>query len=62
MKIGSLKANFPCAKCYLPSLLKASDSVAAELASAVFRDDKKTISRLNIGCLVCHQDKAVVHE
>lgn len=55
------KANFPCAKCHLPQLSKASDSVAAELAAAVFRDDKKTISRLNIGCLVCHQDKAVVH-
>ncbi len=55
------KANFPCAKCHLPQLFKATDAVAAELAAAVLRDDKKTINRLNIGCLVCHQDKAVVH-
>lgn len=55
------KANFPCAKCHLPQLFQATDSVAAELAAAVLRDDKKTISRLNISCLICHQDKAVVH-
>ena len=53
------KANFPCAKCHLPQLFKATDAVAGP--PAVFRDDKKTVSRLNIGCLVCHQDKAVVH-
>jgi hypothetical protein len=55
------KANFPCAKCHLPQLFQAADSVAAELAAAVLRDDKKTINRLNISCLVCHQEKAVVH-
>ena len=55
------RANFPCAKCHLPQLFKATDAVAAELAAAVFRDDKKTINRLNISCLVCHQEKAVVH-
>eukprot|EP01022_Parablepharisma_sp_SALTPOND_P032669 TRINITY_DN8587_c0_g1_i1.p2 TRINITY_DN8587_c0_g1~~TRINITY_DN8587_c0_g1_i1.p2 ORF type:complete len:257 (+),score=73.50 TRINITY_DN8587_c0_g1_i1:25-771(+) len=32
-----------------------------ELAEVVWRDDKAVVSRLNIGCLVCHQDKAVVH-
>jgi hypothetical protein len=55
------KANFPCAKCHLPQLFKTTDAVAAELAAAVFRDEKKLVKQLNIGCLVCHQDKAVVH-
>lgn len=54
-------ANFSCAKCHLPQLLSTSDQVAKELAEVIWRDDKKVISRLNIGCLVCHQDKAVVH-
>ena len=54
-------ANFSCAKCHLPQLLATSDQVAKELAEAIWRDDKAVVSRLNIGCLVCHQDKAVVH-
>ncbi len=55
------KANFPCAKCHLPQINQAGDEVAAELAAAIVRDDKKLVRQLNIGCLVCHQDKAVVH-
>ncbi|MBU2469866.1 MAG: cytochrome c family protein [Proteobacteria bacterium] len=54
-------ANFPCAKCHLPQLLTAGDQVAKELAEVIWRDDKAVVGRLNIGCLVCHQDKAVVH-
>jgi len=53
--------NFACAKCHLPQLLTTNDRVAKELAEAVWRDDKSILSRLNIGCLVCHQAKAVVH-
>ncbi len=54
-------ANFSCAKCHLPQLLTTSDQVARELAEVIWRDDKKIIRQLNIGCLVCHQEKAVVH-
>jgi len=54
-------ANFSCAKCHLPQLLATNDQVAKELAEVIWRDDKATIAKLNIGCLVCHQDKAVVH-
>ncbi len=54
-------ANFPCAKCHLPQLFQTNDKVASELASAVLKDDKNLVRKLNIGCLVCHQDKAVVH-
>jgi hypothetical protein len=54
-------ANFSCAKCHLPQLLTTNDKVAKELAEVIWRDDKKIIRQLNIGCLVCHQEKAVVH-
>ncbi len=55
------KENLICAKCHLPQLLGASDAVAAELASAILNGDTATLGQLNIGCPVCHQDKAVVH-
>lgn len=55
------KANFPCAKCHLPQLFEATDKVAAELATAIFKNDKETVRKLNIGCLVCHQEKAAIH-
>ncbi len=55
------KANFPCAKCHLPQLNEATDNVAAELAAAIIKNDKETVGKLNISCLVCHQEKAVIH-
>lgn len=55
------KKNFPCFKCHLPQIKHATDAVAAEIADAVLRGDKSTIRKLNISCLVCHNDKAVVH-
>ncbi|MCB2188647.1 MAG: cytochrome c family protein [Deltaproteobacteria bacterium] len=54
-------ANFPCAKCHLPQLFAAGDGVARELAQVMWREDKATLARVNIGCLVCHRDKAVAH-
>lgn len=65
-----------CAKCHLPQLSDAEDNVAREVAADIIRwaeakDDKdeKTqraleakLSSLNIGCLVCHNQKAVVHK
>ncbi|MFH1034834.1 MAG: multiheme c-type cytochrome ExtKL [Pseudomonadota bacterium] len=53
--------NFPCAKCHLPQLMNAPDAVAVDLAKAVLAEDKASVGRLGIGCLVCHGDKAVVH-
>ena len=55
------KKNFPCFKCHFPQIRHASDSVAAEIADAIMRGDKAKIRKLNIGCLVCHNEKAVVH-
>jgi hypothetical protein len=55
------KANFPCFKCHLPQIKHATDEVAAEIAEAILKDDKATVRKLNISCLVCHNEKAVVH-
>jgi hypothetical protein len=55
------RANFPCFKCHFPQIEYATDAVAAEIADAVLKDDKETIRKLNISCLVCHNEKAVVH-
>jgi hypothetical protein len=55
------KKNFPCFKCHFPQIEFATDSVAAEIAKAVLNNDKVTVRKLNIGCLVCHSQKAVVH-
>ncbi|MBI5248724.1 MAG: cytochrome C [Desulfomonile tiedjei] len=55
------KVNFPCFKCHLPQIKHATDEVAAEIADAILKDDKPTVRKLNISCLVCHNEKAVVH-
>lgn len=53
--------DLPCFKCHLPQAKYASDSVVREIAVASLKNDKATVRKLNIGCLVCHNDKAVVH-
>jgi hypothetical protein len=57
--------NLMCVKCHLPQVLEApggvSEAVLDELAQAILKNDKATLRQLNIGCPVCHQDKAVVH-
>ncbi len=55
------KKNFPCFKCHFPQIKYATDVVAAEIADAVLKGDKTIVRKLNIGCLVCHNEKAVVH-
>jgi len=55
------RKNFPCLKCHLPQFKYATDVVAAEMAEAIVKDDKATLRKLNISCLVCHNEKAVVH-
>lgn len=60
-KKATLK-NFPCFKCHLPqALTHAEDSVAAELAKALFDGDKAKVGKLQITCMVCHNDKAIIH-
>jgi hypothetical protein len=61
-KKATLK-NFPCFKCHLPQALTyAEDSVAAEYAEALIAGDKAKVAKLNIGCLVCHNEKAILHK
>jgi hypothetical protein len=65
-----------CAKCHLPQLADATDAVAQEIVAtiqewqaAVEEDDatrieraRKTLTSLNINCLVCHNRNAVIHK
>jgi hypothetical protein len=57
----AIKADFPCFKCHLPQMKYGSDAVAGEIAKATLSRDKAKIRKLNISCLVCHNEKAVVH-
>ncbi len=73
VKVGHLMG---CAKCHLPQLAEASDAVAQEILAtidewqdALMEDDEariekatKTLTSLNINCLVCHNSKAIVHK
>ncbi len=58
-----------CAKCHLPQLAQANDKVAQELVEAFYAwyedDDEEAeakLKKLNIGCLVCHNLKAITHK
>jgi hypothetical protein len=55
------RRNFPCFKCHLPQAMNVPDSVYAEITRAIFRNDKEKIGKLNIGCLVCHNETAITH-
>jgi hypothetical protein len=56
------KRNFTCFKCHLPQALNASDAVFAQITQAIFANDKKTLQKLNISCLVCHNEMAIIHK
>lgn len=59
MKIG----NFPCFKCHLPqAVTHAEDSVAVELAEALLAKDSAKVGKLQITCMVCHNEKAIIHK
>lgn len=60
-KKATLK-TFPCFKCHLPqALTSAEDSFAVDLAEALIAGDKAKVSKLQITCLVCHNEKAIIH-
>ena len=67
--------NFPWFKCHLPqALTHAEDSVAVELTEALLTaaskeksdkekaDAKAKVAKLQITCIVCHNDKALLHK
>ncbi len=65
-----------CAKCHLPQLDEATDDVAREIVATIRawqkankegNDDladelEEKIESLNIGCMVCHNKKALIHK
>ncbi len=69
-----IKHVMVCFKCHLPQVIEATDDVAKDivLLSIKYGDkntkpeekDKieKTLSSVNIGCLICHERNAVIHK
>jgi hypothetical protein len=58
-----------CAKCHLPQLENAEDSVAQEIVEMVYEfvdygdeDAAKILQSLNIGCTICHNRNAIIHK
>ena len=59
-----------CAKCHLPQLQEAEDSVAQEIVKDIYaytadpnnEAAKEALESLNIGCLVCHNRNAITHK
>jgi len=73
-KDATLK-TFPCFKCHLPQAVDhAEDAVAVELATALFTASdkdkpdadkaaaKSKVAKLQITCIVCHNEKAITHK
>ncbi len=56
-----VKNDFPCFKCHFPQAKYATDEVVRAIAVASLKNNKDMVGKLNIGCLVCHNDKAIVH-
>jgi hypothetical protein len=56
-----LKTDYPCFKCHFPQVRHGTDQAVRELAAACFKEQKAVVRKANIGCLVCHHEKAVVH-
>lgn len=51
-----------CAKCHLPQLEHATDDVAKEIVKAVLDQDQDTLKKVGINCLICHNEKAIIHK
>lgn len=51
-----------CLKCHLPQLKDATDAVAQQIAKAVIDGDTATLEKVNINCIICHNQKALIHK
>lgn len=51
-----------CLKCHLPQLKDATDAVAQQIAKAVIDGDTVTLEKVNINCIICHNQKALIHK
>ena len=55
--------TYPCFKCHLPQAVNyAENSVAVELTEALIAQDRAKIAKLQITCIVCHNEKAIIHQ
>jgi hypothetical protein len=55
-------ATYPCFKCHLPqAMTHAEDSVAVEYTEALLAQDRETIAKMQITCIICHNHKAIIH-
>jgi hypothetical protein len=59
---AATRRNFPCFKCHLPQALNVPNAVFAQITQAIFANDKQTLRKLNINCLVCHNEMAIIHK
>ncbi len=51
-----------CLKCHLPQLKNATDAVAQQIAKAVIDGDTATLEKVSINCIICHNEKALIHK
>lgn len=51
-----------CLKCHLPQLKDATDAVAQQIARAAIDGDAATLEKVNINCIICHNQKALIHK
>ena len=57
----ALGRDFPCFKCHYPQIKHTTDGVAKDIIRVIGEGDRSTVNKLNIGCLVCHNEKAIAH-
>ena len=55
----AIDRDFPCFKCHFPQIKYGTDLIARGVAKAMLTGATATIRKLNISCLVCHNEKAV---
>lgn len=63
-KLSDLKVEHVeiCLRCHLPQIKDATDEVAQQLARAAMDGDMATLGKVSINCLVCHNEKAIIHK
>jgi hypothetical protein len=63
-KIEDIKTEhvIQCLECHVPQIKDATDAVAREIAQAAMNGDMETLAKVNINCLVCHNQKAILHQ
>ncbi|MBF0320135.1 MAG: hypothetical protein HQL01_10090 [Nitrospirae bacterium] len=50
----------PCFVCHVPQLKEMSEKAAQELADAVLKENYDVLEKLQINCIVCHNQMAII--